>query len=144
MARTEDSRLAKQAEADARQPGLEAAGTDDSQLPEAMPAIIVRDAPPALSSARCVSLSASNPYLAILPRDPRRRRAVLVAVDADVYVCSSPDLAAYVAGGNTSADAFYLPKGVPLAVQSKAALWAACTTTASASRVSVLVEKDDD
>ncbi len=137
--RTEDSHLAKLG-ATAQQGTADPA---DEALPEAFPVIGVRDESPAQATARCVSLSANNPVRPLLPQDPRRRRAVILAVDNDVYVASSLELAQAVEGSTTASDAFYLSKGIPLPVTAKAALWVAATTTATASRVSVLVEKDD-
>lgn len=146
MARTEDSHLAKQQEMAGAPPGeLPGASSGDSMLPDKYPPVSVRDISPALSVARCVGLSAANPVLPALPQDPRRRRAVLLAVDADVWVSSSKDIASGLAALTAGADAFYLPKGVPLVAVSRGALYAAYTTlVAGVSRVSVLVERDDD
>lgn len=145
MARTEDSHLAKQQEM-AREPQDQAAGDPgDSQLPGPYPPVTVRDVSPALAVARAVSLSAVNPMLPVLPQDPRRRRAVLLAVDADVWLSASKDIASGLGAVTAGADAFYLPKGIPMAVTARAALYAAYTTLVSGvSRVSILVEKDDD
>lgn len=139
MARTEDSHLAKKA-------SVPQATTDpvDVALPEQFPVIPVRDESPAQATARCVSLSSANPVRPLLPQDPKRRRAVVLAVDNDVYIASSLELAQAVEGGTTGADAFYLPKSVPVPVTAKSAFWVACTTTSTTSRVSVLVEKDDE
>lgn len=142
MARTEDSHLSAIAHATA---GADATDPVDTALPEAFPVIPVRDESPALGTARCVGLSAANPVRPLLPQDPRRRRAVVLAVDSDVYVAGSLELAQAVEGQTTASDAFYLPKGLPgIVITAKAAFWVAATTTATASRVSVLVEKDDE
>jgi hypothetical protein len=144
MARTEDSHLAKQASQalpGGDGPAPEAA---DSALPEPYPAVIVRNETPALGIARCVRLSSANPVLPLLPQDPRRRHALVLAVDNDVYICTSPDLAWECQDSTTASDGFYLPKGVAVAVINKAAHWAACTTTGSASRISVLINQDDE
>lgn len=141
MARTEDSHLAMQAAAPAP---AEVVDPVDVALPETYIPISVRDESPALGSAHCVTLSANNPVRPVLPQDPRRRRALLLAVDNDVYIGSSLEVAQAAEGGTTSGAAFYLPKSIPVPVTSKAAFWAAATTTSSSSRVSVLVEKDDD
>jgi hypothetical protein len=142
MARTEDSHLAKLEQSVPAQ--LPVTDPVDTALPEPFPAIPVRDESPALGSAHAISLSAANPVKLALPQDPRRRRAVLLAVDNDVYVASSLENAQAAEGVTTSSAAFYLPKNVPLVVTTKAALWISATTTASASRVSVLAEKDDE
>lgn len=142
MPTTHDSHLAK-LEHVAQQDGGPVDPVDVA-LPEPFVAIPVRDEAPALAVARCVNLGSANPVRLLLPQDPRRRRAVVLAIDNDVYVASSLELAQAVEGAATGSDAFYLSKGVPLPVTTKAALWVACTTTGSASRVSVLVEKDDE
>ena len=141
--RTEDSHLAKQAEADMRLPAP-AVDPVDQALPEKFPVISVRDEAPALGTARCVTLSAANPVVQILTQDPRRRRAIVLAVDNDVYLARSQELAQAVQGITTGTDAFYLPAGIGIPVDFKASLWAACTTTATSSRVSVLIAKDDE
>jgi len=142
MATTNDSHVAKLA---GQAGGTAAAdhGYDDS-LPEVYPVLSVRNESPALATARCVKLGTNNTTALLLPQDPRRRSALVLAIDNDVYVASSLELAQAVEGATTGSDAFYLSKGVPLPVTSKAALWVACTTTGSSSRVSVLVEKDDE
>lgn len=141
MARTDDSLLAKQAEtAQAAGPAVDPV---DTALPEPLAVIPVRSESPALSAARCVTLSAANPVLQLLPQDPRRRSAILLAVDSDVYVCQSKELAQAAQGVATSGEGFYLPKGIAVPVVAKAVLWAAATTTATPSRISVLIAKDD-
>src|SRR5487761_457217 len=132
MARTEDSHVAKLSASQAAVPVTDPAET---ALPEPFPA---------LGSAHSISLSSANPVKLALPQDPRRRRAVLLAVDNDVYVASSLENAQAAEGVTTSSMAFYLPKSVPLPVTTKAALWVSATTTGSSSRVSVLAEKDDE
>lgn len=140
MPRTEDSHLAQLST-----PAGSPADPVEAALPEPAPAIPVRDEAPALAVARCVTLSASNPVKLALPQDPRRRSAVLLAVDNDVYIAASKELGEEAAnsGGATSEYAFYLPAGIGIPVVSKAALWAAVTTTSTSSRLSVLINKDD-
>jgi hypothetical protein len=104
----------------------------------------VRNEAAALGTARCVSLSANNQYFLLLPRQPRRRSAVVLAVDNDVYLCSSQALAQQVAGTTTSSEGFYLPKSIAVPVNNRAPVWVACTTTGSSSRVSVIVNEDDE
>ena len=142
MPRTEDSHLAKQAESTLQSgPGSDPV---EMAIPEPFTAVPVRNESPAQGNARCISLSAANPVLLLLPQDPRRRSAILLAPDNDVYLASSPELAQTAQGSASSGQAFYLPAGVPVPVVNKAALWAAATTTASTSRVSVLISKDDE
>lgn len=145
MARTEDSHLAKQAEATAAQLPGQGGQFDQVELaiPEPLAAIPVRNESAAQAIARCVTLSAANPVLLLLPQDPRRRSAILLSVDNDVYVCSSLELAQNVQGVATSNQAFYLPSKIAVPVTAKGALWAAVTTTGTASRISVLIAKDD-
>lgn len=97
---------------------------------------------------RTMALGPANPYLAVLPRDMRRRRAVLLPVDNDVVLCESIELAQNVAGQvSAGADAtslttgFYLPKGTALTVESRDLMYAVITTTSGPSRVSVVVER---
>lgn len=91
---------------------------------------------------RTVALSGSNPFRPLLPQDPSRRRAVVLAADNDVWICSSLEIAQAVAGTATGSDAFYLPKGIAVDIRNHSACWVAATTTSTGSRVSVLVEKD--
>lgn len=143
MPATHDSLLAKQTEATAQHIAAPAADPVEQALPEPFPAIPVRNESPALGVDRCVALSAANPVRMLLPQDPRRRNAMILAVDNDVYICSSLELAQAVQGLTTASDGFYLPKGIVVPITNKAAHWVAATTTASTSRVSVLVSKDD-
>lgn len=147
MPRSDDSHLAKQAETAqlGELPGhLALADPVTDALPEPLVAVPVRNETPAQGNARGVVLSAANPVLLLLPQDPRRRSAVLVAVDNDVYLASSLELAQAAQGSAASTQAFYLPAGVAIPVVNKSALYAAATTTATASRISVLISKDDE
>ena len=143
MARTDDSLIAKQAEATQAQGQGAPFDQTETALPEPVPAIPVRSEAPATGIARCVTLSAANPVLLLLPQDPQRRSAILLAADNDVYVCSSLELAQAVQGVTTSGQGFYLPSKIAVPVVSKGALWAAATTIATPSRISVLIAKDD-
>jgi hypothetical protein len=120
-----------------------AAAGEENALPEPIPAINVRPESPALGTARSVTLSANNPWLPVLPQDPKRRDAVLLAVDNDVYVTTSREIAMEIAGGNTGVDAFYLPVGIGIPFGAKCAYWVAATTTNTSSLVSVSIVKDD-
>lgn len=150
MPRTDDSLLAKQAEA-AQLPGQLAFDPVEMGLPEPLVSVPVRDEPPAQGTGRTQGLSLSRPVLMALPQDPRRRRAVLVAIEKPAVVCQSLDLATQANGSpNTgSIEGFYLPVGVPLILVNKAAWWVTFTTTDApgagvVNHVSVLVEKDDE
>lgn len=145
MPRTDDSYLAKAGEqAQAQIPGQLAFDPVEMALPEPLVAIPVRNETPAQGVGSCTVLSAANPVLPLLPRDPRRRHALVLAVDNDVYLASSLELAQGLAGAATGVSGFYLPKGIVVPVVNKAAWWAAATTTGSSSRISVMVDKDDE
>jgi hypothetical protein len=151
MARTDDSLLAKQAEA-AQLPG-QAAVFDpvEMALPEPLAAIPVRSESPAQGIGRTAGLNANRPVLPLLPQDPRRRRAVVVAVEKPAVVCASVDLATAANGqaSTGSIEGFYLPVNVPLEITAKGAFWVTYTSTdapgaGATNHVSVLVEKDDE
>lgn len=144
MARTDDSLLAKQAETAQLQGQGAPFDPVEEAIPEPLVSVPVRNESPAQGIARCVALSAANPVLMLLPQDPRRRHAVVLAVDNDVYICPSLELAQSVQGTATGSGGFYLPKGVVMPIVNRAACWVAATTVAAASRVSVLVNKDDE
>lgn len=140
------SRLDRVASATAQEAPAHHAGPETAQE---MPYLVAtRSDMPEETIPRTLVLGASNPYLAALPRDMRRRRAVIVAIDNDVILAESKELAQAVAtlvAGGTAAAAlstgFYLPKGVALPLESRDWMFAAATTTASTSRVSVVVER---
>lgn len=98
---------------------------------------------PAMGYAQCNSLGSANQVVLILPQDPLRRNALVLAVDNDVYLCSSKETAQAAAGVTTSSAGFYLPKSILMAVPSKGAVWAAITTSSGTSRVSVFVARDE-
>jgi len=95
---------------------------------------------PEIGNSRTVTLSANNPVLPLLPRDTTRRSAVVLAVDNDVYLSNDPGQAqnAAASGGATAEGVFYLPAGIGVPVENTDQLWAAVTTTATSSRVSVM------
>jgi len=105
-------------------------------------AVRVRPEAPDIGTARTITLSAANTVLQLLGQDAQRRSAVALAVDNDVYLATDLGLAQQVAGGASAEGAFYLPKGIPMPIGSQGQYWAACTTSAANSRVSVLVNKD--
>lgn len=120
----------------------------DKDLPVAGTDTLIKGRPVAVDSlqaeaglATMVVLNAANPVLQLVPRDTTRRAAVLLAVDNDVYIATSPQqaTAAAAAGGTTFAGVVgYLPAGIPVPWPSTAPLWAAPTTTATQSRITVL------
>lgn len=105
-------------------------------------AVRVRPEPPGLGTARTVTLSSANPVLPLLGQDGQRRDCIVIAVDNDVWLATDQGLAQQVAGGGSAEGAFYLPAGIGLPLTFQGQLWTACTTTATSSRVSVLITKD--
>jgi hypothetical protein len=105
-------------------------------------AIRVRPEAPDAGTARTVTLASANPVAQLLPRDPTRRVAVVVAIDADVWISYNQGAAEDLSGTTGAGSAFYLPAGVPIPVDSRAQLWVSPTTTATSTRVSVLASRD--
>lgn len=99
---------------------------------------------PALGRGYVVVLGAANQVLPLLPQDPARRSAIVLAVDNDVYLAETRDGALAAAGGNTGTTAFYLPAGIAVPVMNRSAWFAAATTTVTASRVSVMISLDGE
>jgi hypothetical protein len=82
----------------------------------------------------------------LLPQDPERARALLIAVDNPVVLCATKELAQAADNQITNVPyptGFYLPVGVPVAWQNKGLWWAVNTSSSAASRVSVLVEHEN-
>jgi hypothetical protein len=143
--RTDDSLTAKQAEVTAQQlPGQLAFDPVEMGIPEPLVPVPVRVETPAQGVGNVVTLSTANPVLQLLPQDPRRRGAVVLAVDNDVYISHSRDLAAFTQGTATGTQAGYLPAGIGVPINSKNAWYVAATTLATSSRVTVFVFKDDE
>jgi len=143
MARTEDSHVEKLAVTNQPPGGDFVTDEVDITLPESYPVVSVRNESPAIGIGQCVSLSTVEPVKPVLPQDPRRRHALLLAVDNDVWIAGSKEVAQAAEGSTAGSFAFYLPKGVPVPIINKGAWWAAATTTNSVSRISVMVDKDD-
>lgn len=119
---------------------------DELQEPQdlfVVPVEVIRQESPAFGYPQSVVMGANNLTRLLLPQDPLRRNALVLAVDNDVYLCGSLEIAQQVAGGTTSALGFYLPKSILMAVPSKGAVWAACTTSSGQSRISVFVSRDE-
>jgi len=142
MARTEDSHVAKLA---SQYAPVDDGPLDevDVSLPEMFPVVSVRNESPAIGIGQCVSLSSAEPVKQVLPQDPTRRHALLLAVDNDVWIAGSKEVAQAAEGSTAGSFAFYLPKGVPVPIINKSVWYAAATTTATVSRISVMVDKDD-
>jgi hypothetical protein len=110
---------------------------------QAYEAIRVRPQPPDTGIPRTITLSASYPVAQLLPADPQRRVAIVLAVDNDVYLTKAQGPAADAAGAATSGGPlFYLPKGLMLPISDQDKYYVSATTTSSTSRVSVLASRD--
>ncbi len=108
-------------------------------------AVRVRDEQPDLGIPRTFTLSSANPTTQLLPADPGRRSAVILAVDNDVYIGNSLGNVQNVSGGAAGAGSvFYLPAGTPIPILNTAAWYVSITTSSGNSRVSVLISKDSD
>lgn len=132
------ARKARAAEAEHAQSGMTASG----DAPPPSRPVPVRDALGSLGSARVIILGSQQPQRQLLPRDLRRRAAIVLAVDNDVYITPDEGTASGIAGSPTAMSGFYLPAGIAIPVESTAEFWVACTTTATLTRVSVLYSKD--
>jgi hypothetical protein len=124
-----------QADANAAEQGAPIYGTPYS-------AVRVRPEAPDTGTARTVTLTAAYPVAQILAADPRRRSAVILAIDSDVYLTGSQGLAQDVAGSTQATQVFYLPAGIAVPVDNQGEYWVAATTTATNTRVSVMISRD--
>ena len=84
---------------------------------------------PARGIGNVVTLSAANPVAPLVPRDDRRRAAVVIAVDNDIWISASEGTASDLAGTSGGGSAFYLPAGIGFPFDTRTQLWMACTTT---------------
>lgn len=105
-------------------------------------AVRVRPESADTGTARTVTLTENYPVARVLGADPGRRGAVLLAVDNDVYITGSQGLAQDVAGSATATQAAYLPAGIGIPISNQSEYWAAATTTATSSRISVFIDRD--
>jgi hypothetical protein len=106
--------------------------------------VATREDLPALGSGGAVVLTPAAPVQLLLPQDPRRRSAVVLAVDNDVYLATSKELAQAAAGASSSQIAAYLPAGIAIPISNRAAWWAAATTLGTSSRITVIISKDEE
>jgi hypothetical protein len=91
-----------------------------------------------------VVLTAGQPVQNLLPRDPDRLQATIIALDNPVVIAESLAKAESVANQTASVPApqgGFLPVGIRLPVRHTKEAYVAATTTATNSRVFVLVEK---
>lgn len=115
---------------------------------EGLPVVGTRDEMPEECVPRTLMLSASNPYLPLAPRDMRRRRLIITPVVNDVIICETRELAQQIAAalsaGQTAASlgiGAYIPVGRVIDLQSRDWLWAAVTTLAGTSPLTVIAER---
>jgi hypothetical protein len=106
------------------------------------------DAMPEEVIPRLIVLGPNNVFLPVVPRDAARRRALLLAIDNDVVLVESlnlaQQLAAQVVGGAAAASLVlgaYLPKGIPVTLESRDLMYAVATTTTGPSRITTIVER---
>lgn len=128
------------------------AGIDAQQaasIPEPSPAekfdIYVKTDSPEQVTAFTVVVSTINPSQLLLPMDPCRRRATIVAVDGPVVLSQSLELSQSPQNSATAAglpaSGFVLPMGLPgVVVESEGALWVSLAGS-TATRVSVISER---
>lgn len=80
----------------------------------------------------------------LIGQDPGRKRVVIIAIDNPVVLCASQSLASDPANQVTSAPSptgGWLPVGVPVPVETTAALYVANSSSSATSRVTVIAER---
>lgn len=85
------------------------------------------------------------PYEQLLPLDPLRVRATVWATTTDAVICHSLGQAQDPANSTTGVPnpaGAYLPTGLPIVIHGGQQMWAAATA-ATASQISVIVERRD-
>jgi hypothetical protein len=134
----------KQAQAEADQLAGLGGGVAGAQGAEAdiLDAVPVRVMGPDTGTARTFTLTSAYPVAQLLGADQRRRVAIVMAIDNDVYLTSNEGIAHDVAGNTTAGQAFYLPAKIAMPIADRGNYWIAATTTATATRVSVLISRD--
>lgn len=83
----------------------------------------------------------------LMPQDPWRERALVLAIDEDVILCATKELAQDAANQVSSVPyptGFYLSKGIPLPLRNKSLVWVANSSSGTATRVSVVVERNEN
>jgi hypothetical protein len=104
----------------------------------------VRPAVPGFATWRTMVLGTNQVWRRLLPRDERREQAQILAVDADIVIAESEEMASNAnnqVAGVPQPIGFYLSKGLLLPVRNQDAVWVANTSSSSANRVSVLIER---
>lgn len=85
-------------------------------------------------------LSSTNPAVMVLPQDPQRYRAVVIASADTVYLCATREAAQEVAiNGSVTAGAL-LPANVAVELFSKEQVWAA-NSSATTATITVIAER---
>lgn len=122
--------------------------TVPGEAPRGASTVAVHSDMPELCIPRTMQLSAINPVVQLLPQDMRRRRATIIAVTNPVLLAETIELAqnaaTFVQGGG-SAPTFqgtaYIPTGVAVTIEHRDVMYAAVSTTASTSPVTVITER---
>lgn len=110
----------------------------------ATPRLSIRVRPEAADTGtvRTVTLGVNNQVLRIVGRDSLRRSAHIIAVDNPVYLSGNLGVAQDAAAGEVTEGVGYIPVGMVVPVPSQAEMYIAATTTATPSRVTVIVAQD--
>jgi hypothetical protein len=99
----------------------------------------------AVFSTMLVAISSARQ---LMPQDAQRERALILSIDEDVILCQTKEQAQNAANQASSATAapsgFYLSKGILLELKNKSLTWVANTSGSSATRVSVVVERNEN
>jgi hypothetical protein len=83
----------------------------------------------------------------LVPRDPRRRRAMIMAIDEPVIICNTQDQASSpdnLAAAVPYPAGFWLPAGIPVYLESRDLAWAFNPNATTPTRVSVMTERHEN
>jgi hypothetical protein len=140
MTTTNDSHLAKMASNEAKQPDLPEA---EDYVTKNYIVPVRQDSADQVTYFTAVVATGTNPVALLLPRDPNRYRATIMAIDEAVVLAATRDQAGNSANTVTNVPApqgFYLPVSIPVTVYAKGPCYVGATS-ATPTRVSVTVEK---
>lgn len=116
-----------------------------TQIPLMQP-VPVKVANPEGAVYRTTVLNASQARQ-LLPQDNNRKLAAVISIDEDIVLTATKELAQDSSNQVASVPyptGFYLSKGTLMYLTSKGLVWAANTNTSTPTRVSVMVELDED
>lgn len=130
MSTTHDSHLMKMAATEAKQSSTEI----PEILDEGLFVVPVRQDQADLSNYTSMVLNSKNPVQLLVPRDPTRKRATVLA-DNNVILASSSAVAgqATLLATTSTLLGFYLPANTPLQIESVAPVWVAQITVTAPS-----------